>query len=274
MAPTKTTDDYYAILELSSSAKVNEITSSYRRLARLLHPDRNKKPDATKTFQILQSAYETLSDTIKRQVYDRDWPAINKAANAQKQYTQNAHKAHANSCHRTPESNKPANDSDRARLIRCLYDHYEQYFVQICAVKKQMMDLELELHRLAAQETEYKLQKRLKSERNSYLGVLLSAYEPSPEKATENIARERQKVERANLIMRKRRALQQHTDNVYDIVQRREDVKRSIKEEQRLLAAEINADLRREQERERKKQEASRKRPLEQATENLAVCRA
>lgn len=53
MPPPLPAFDYYAELEISSSATIPEITASYRRLARQHHPDRN--PDdqeaATAKFQ-------------------------------------------------------------------------------------------------------------------------------------------------------------------------------------------------------------------------------
>lgn len=52
MAPVEITDDYYAILEVPQIATLDIIKKSYRRLAVLLHPDKNpNKPDATPSFQ-------------------------------------------------------------------------------------------------------------------------------------------------------------------------------------------------------------------------------
>ena len=61
--------DYYAILEVSSSATSTEIKKSYRRLARLHHPDLNQ--DARDIhIKRLNEAYEVLRDPKKRAVYD------------------------------------------------------------------------------------------------------------------------------------------------------------------------------------------------------------
>ncbi len=64
-------EDYYSILGLSRNATKDEIRSAHRRLARELHPDMNKAPDAAKKFAKVQEAYDTLSDEEKRKVYDR-----------------------------------------------------------------------------------------------------------------------------------------------------------------------------------------------------------
>jgi DnaJ-class molecular chaperone len=61
--------DYYAILEVSSSATTSEVKKSYRRLARLHHPDLNQ--DALDIhIKRLNEAYEVLRDPIKRTAYD------------------------------------------------------------------------------------------------------------------------------------------------------------------------------------------------------------
>ena len=61
--------DYYAILEVSSSASTSEIKKSYRRLARLHHPDLNQDARDTQ-IKRLNEAYEVLRDPKKRAAYD------------------------------------------------------------------------------------------------------------------------------------------------------------------------------------------------------------
>ena len=57
MAPSTITEDYYLILEVEPSATTDSIVKSYRRLALKLHPDRNSKDDATKTFQLVRTIH-------------------------------------------------------------------------------------------------------------------------------------------------------------------------------------------------------------------------
>lgn len=59
----------YRVLQCAPTATLEEIRSSYRRLARLNHPDRGGSASA---FQGLASAYEVLSDPLQRGAYDRD----------------------------------------------------------------------------------------------------------------------------------------------------------------------------------------------------------
>lgn len=64
--------DPYATLGISKSASEAEIKSAYRKLAKELHPDRNKdKPDASERFSKVTQAYDLLSDKEKRGQFDR-----------------------------------------------------------------------------------------------------------------------------------------------------------------------------------------------------------
>jgi DnaJ-class molecular chaperone len=64
--------DPYSTLGVSRTATEAEIKSAYRKLAKELHPDRNKdKPDAAERFSKVTQAYDLLSDTTKRAQFDR-----------------------------------------------------------------------------------------------------------------------------------------------------------------------------------------------------------
>jgi len=64
--------DLYSVLGVSREASFEEIKSSYRRLAKELHPDVNKDdPECAEKFKELTQAYEVLSDSEKRARYDR-----------------------------------------------------------------------------------------------------------------------------------------------------------------------------------------------------------
>ncbi len=58
------------ILGLSPGAGDEEIGGAYRRWAKVLHPDTNKRPTATTEFKELQKAYEILKDPVLREKHN------------------------------------------------------------------------------------------------------------------------------------------------------------------------------------------------------------
>ncbi len=64
--------DPYSILGVSKSADEKAIKSAYRKLAKELHPDKNKdNPKAAERFSDVTRAYDLLSDKEKRGAFDR-----------------------------------------------------------------------------------------------------------------------------------------------------------------------------------------------------------
>ncbi|MEA2930741.1 MAG: hypothetical protein QOG38_3169 [Hyphomicrobiales bacterium] len=64
--------DPYEVLGVQRSASAGDIKKAYRKLAKKLHPDSNKKdPKAANKFSELNSAYEIVGDDDKRKAFDR-----------------------------------------------------------------------------------------------------------------------------------------------------------------------------------------------------------
>jgi len=63
--------DYYEVLGVDRNANESQIKAAFRKLAFKYHPDRNRDDGAEEKFKEINEAYEVLSDTEKRDTYDR-----------------------------------------------------------------------------------------------------------------------------------------------------------------------------------------------------------
>ena len=63
--------DYYELLGVARDADEQTIKKAFRRLARQLHPDVSQEPEAELRFREVTEAYEVLSNSETRAVYDR-----------------------------------------------------------------------------------------------------------------------------------------------------------------------------------------------------------
>jgi len=69
---TTTKTDYYELLGVPRKASVKDIRAAFRKLARKYHPDLNPGDKAAEEkFKQIQEAYDVLSDSKKRQMYDQ-----------------------------------------------------------------------------------------------------------------------------------------------------------------------------------------------------------
>jgi len=63
--------DYYEVLGVGRDADETELKKAFRSLARQVHPDVSDAPDAEERFKEVVEAYEVLSNSEARELYDR-----------------------------------------------------------------------------------------------------------------------------------------------------------------------------------------------------------
>ena len=69
--------DYYAILEISETANLQEIKNAFRRKAIKWHPDRNPDRNTTIQMQLINEAYLILKDKDARCRYNVEYQKFN-----------------------------------------------------------------------------------------------------------------------------------------------------------------------------------------------------
>ena len=63
--------DYYSILNVPREATENQIKKAYHKLSLKWHPDKNDSEEAKSKFQEISEAAAVLSDSKKREIYDK-----------------------------------------------------------------------------------------------------------------------------------------------------------------------------------------------------------
>jgi DnaJ-class molecular chaperone len=84
---------HYDNLKVARNAPPDVIRAAYKTLSQRFHPDRNADNEAsTRIFQIISTAYEVLSDPVKRKEHD-EWIAREEAEAMEQAMEQAAHRA-------------------------------------------------------------------------------------------------------------------------------------------------------------------------------------
>jgi tetratricopeptide (TPR) repeat protein len=66
-----TAPNHYAILHVSPDASAAQMKKNYHTLARMLHPDKCQLPGASESMTQVSLAYDTLTNIVKRTLYDQ-----------------------------------------------------------------------------------------------------------------------------------------------------------------------------------------------------------
>ena len=74
--------DFYKILGVERTADEKEIKRAYRKRAREFHPDANKSAGAEAKFKEINEAYQVLSDSEKRALYDQFGDSYDKVSSS------------------------------------------------------------------------------------------------------------------------------------------------------------------------------------------------
>ncbi|CAG8586959.1 973_t:CDS:2 [Ambispora gerdemannii] len=62
--------EYYEVLGLDKDASDADIKKAYKKLALLMHPDKNGAPGADEAFKMISKAFQVLNDPQKRKLFD------------------------------------------------------------------------------------------------------------------------------------------------------------------------------------------------------------
>ncbi|EPZ31158.1 Chaperone DnaJ domain-containing protein [Rozella allomycis CSF55] len=65
------TKDYYEILQINRNASLEDVQRSFRELSLKFHPDKSKRSDNVDKFKDVAEAYDVLSDSKTRAVFDQ-----------------------------------------------------------------------------------------------------------------------------------------------------------------------------------------------------------
>lgn len=77
--------DAYSILGVNADSSQEQIRKHYKKIAVLVHPDKNKQAGAEEAFKVLRRAFELVGEPESRKTYDR---SLVEALNAEKAWTE------------------------------------------------------------------------------------------------------------------------------------------------------------------------------------------
>jgi curved DNA-binding protein CbpA len=113
---------HYDNLKVARNAPPEVIRAAYKTLSQKYHPDRNPdSKDAIRIIQIINLAYEVLSDPAKRQEHD-EWIERSEDEEQQKTGKPAAHRGHSHG--HAPESQRRKSSSGRRSRSRSMFKSF------------------------------------------------------------------------------------------------------------------------------------------------------
>ncbi|KAK2767684.1 hypothetical protein FQN54_003842 [Arachnomyces sp. PD_36] len=235
MASTEGRDDYYTILGVAHTATAEEIKTSYRKLAKTLHPDKNpNNPDATTSFQRLSEAYETLRNPRKRMEYDIKRLRVNNIQ-LTRQATENR-EAEAAENRRKSEAEKPKPENKDIENLTNLGNERASYRESIGEIRQRIIRNIGTLQDLQDQDDEALRQEARESSDAWFQNLHGAPKKPDQEQQKETRERERlQRVARRRIIDNEveqdKAKLQILGDRLQDIMEKISAIKKRLDED-------------------------------------------
>ncbi len=126
--------NYYQILQIPETAKIQEIKSAYRRLAKKFHPDLNKSPDAHNTFILVNEAYEfliRLNTEPTRAVHNRAQQKYSREQVYKKWVEHERAKARARAAYEAKRKFEQFKKSPIYKTTQIIYNFYDLFSISI-----------------------------------------------------------------------------------------------------------------------------------------------
>ncbi|KAL9128134.1 MAG: hypothetical protein Q9175_007592 [Cornicularia normoerica] len=270
MAPAESNVDYYAVLEISNLATIEVVTKSYRRLAKIRHPDKNLDDDSTALFQLLQNAYDTISDPAKRRAYNLRWSSIRDSLQAQQESEKRQAEAAQTEKKRAAEAKAKEQRGDVARQerLRDLGLAKSRYETDIFELSRGTRKLAADLKHLQDQDDE---DLRKEKERNGWWAYLASPIngkvnetdEQKQERETKRLHRLASKSIKGSELGEKEARLRRLQDSLQDVNGKIAAEKNKAEIEKKKLEDEARA-------RKSKMEQEARNRAMQEMSERMA----
>lgn len=164
--------DYYKILDVDFHASQKTIKTSYRQLAKKLHPDINKAKNATARFQQIEEAYRILSNEVLRLEYNAEYVAKqsskkkSKKDNYEDARKEDERKRQAEEARQKQEQKRQEDEHQKEEAAR----KREQY-TQEKERERQDLNRQKELERKHQQEERKRLREEANKTANLIVGV-------------------------------------------------------------------------------------------------------